>query len=193
MNRIRVYLLRHGAASHLLIDYNKVVSYDKFVTLLLEWEKASLTPVGEEEVAKKFENLKNNYLHLLYSPLKRTKQTAKAFISNPHVVTAQAIPSLKEIRINPPRLFSKRRFKIRTWVALCVLKSLNSMKIIHYIKQAGSVLKEIEKVGEDTLVISHQARIITILLYCLQSLKWRIIKIDVKPAGISIIVKKKKI
>ena len=190
MNRLRVCLLRHGAASHLLTDYNEKVSYDSFIKLLSEWDKASLTPIGKKEVADRVADLKNNYSHLLYSPLKRTKQSAKPFLSDPHIIATQAIPELKEIKLRPPKVLASRILKIKYWIFSCILRSIYTLKIIHYMKQARSILNGIDKTGEDTLVISHQARILTILMYCLFSFKWRILKADTNTAGICIIAKK---
>ncbi|MCB5230973.1 MAG: phosphoglycerate mutase family protein [Candidatus Cloacimonas sp.] len=185
---MRIYIIRHGTASHLLEDLNQKVTRSEFLAILEEWEESKLTPLGEEEIEAKAKQLDNDFDYLYYSPLKRTEQTAKGFIKELKDPThIEAIPGLVEIFIKPPSLPKKMKLKLKYWVALCVIRSLYTLRLTLYIKQARQILRYIKKAEGNALIVSHQARIITIIMYCKLSLKWRVVKTDFTPAGISII------
>lgn len=185
-----VNFLRHGTASHLLEDYRRKVNHKQFCTLLEEWMIASLTDVGKQEIVKIVEKMKNNTYHLFYSPLKRTKQSAKPFSSNPDILTTQEMPALSEIIIKPPFLHPGIKLTIKSWIVLCVIKSLYTFSFVRYLKEARSIMNEVVKKEKDSLLVSHQARIITLVIYCIISPKWRILKVSVKPAGLTIVEKR---
>lgn len=186
-----IYILRHGFADHLLENYNRKVNFDEFCTLLDEWIEVHLTNEGKDDVINKGLVLKGTFRHIYYSPLRRTKQTAKAICHDGcDVITSIAIEELEEIYILPPKLNNKWKIKIKYWITLCVAKSIFSLKVFSYIKTARKIMRRVEENKEDSLVISHQARILTILVYCFFSRKWKINKIDVNPAGVSVVEKK---
>ncbi len=184
---MQALFLRHGTASHLLEDYRRKLTYDQFCDLLEDWVHASLTPEGVEEIksgAKKFTNKK---YRLFYSPLIRTKQTAKSLVEIAKPITQHELAALSEIFIYPPGFSKKIKISIGVWIFLCIFKSIYTLKIIRYVKEARHIMKVIKKYGDDAIVVSHQARILTIIISCLISPKWRILKIDVRPAGYTIV------
>jgi broad specificity phosphatase PhoE len=187
---MRFYIVRHGTASHLLDDLNQRVNRDKFLTILNEWEESTLTPLGEEEIRKQAELLKDKYHYLYFSPVKRTQQTAQAFLKHMSEAHAKELPELIEIFIQPPRVPKYKKLKLKHWIALCVIRSLYTLKIGLYIKQARHILNSIIKTHNDVLIISHQARIITIVIYCWLSPSWKVIMTDFSPAGVTIIEKR---
>jgi broad specificity phosphatase PhoE len=188
---MRVYIIRHGTASHLLEDYQRKVNYEEFMEILEEWKKSTLTPLGEQEIQKQVNALKNMYTYIFYSPLRRTKQTARAFLTHPDNMTlSKALPQLTEIYISPPRMPRKLKIKIRYWVYLCVVKSLYTLSIFRYYFQARQIIHRVKKVKDDILIISHQARIFTLIVYAALSPGWKVIKTDFNPAGVCIIEKK---
>ena len=188
---MRVYVIRHGTASHPLEDYQRKVNYGEFMEILEEWKKSTLTPAGEQEIKKQVDALKNMYTYIFYSPLRRTKQTARAFLSNPDNVTlSKPLPQLTEIYISPPRLSRNIKIKLRYWVYLCVLKSIYTLSIFRYYYQARQIIQRVKKVKDDILIISHQARIFTLIVYATLSPGWKVIKTDFNPAGVSIIEKR---
>jgi broad specificity phosphatase PhoE len=75
-----VYILRHGTAFHLLVDYKRKVNYHQFSELIKEWIIVSLTDVGRSEIEAKAEELKNTAFHLHYSPLIRTRESANLLL-----------------------------------------------------------------------------------------------------------------
>lgn len=187
-----VYLIRHGTASHLLEDFNKKVNQSDFLKLLEEWNKATLTPLGKEEISGLVNALNNKFHFIYYSPLKRTEETAKAFLNNPQNdnILYKVLPQLSEIFISPPRLPHSVKLKLKHWVFLCVLKSIFTLRIIKYYYQARQIIHRVKKVNQDILIISHQARIFTIIVYAFLSPAWKIVKTDFNPAGVSIIKKR---
>jgi phosphohistidine phosphatase SixA len=187
---MRVYIVRHGTASHLLEDLQKKVNHKDFLQILEKWNSSSLTSLGQKEIAVLGESLKNLYSNIFYSPLKRTKQTATAFMKSSDVpIKSKAVPQLAEIYISPPRL--PGMIKLKYWIYLCVAKSIVTFRIFHYLLQARKIIKLVKKTDDDILIISHQARIFTIIVYAFLSPYWRVIKSDFNPAGVSIIEKKK--
>jgi len=186
-----VHIIRHGTASHLLENYRRKVNYEEICTLLHDWGTSSLTEVGREEINKVYENMVANYSHLYYSPLKRTRQSAKPFAKHPDILTSEEMPGLAEIFILPPFLPKRIKLSIGTWVYLCVFKSFYTLKVVTYLKEARNILKIVAESKKDSLLVSHQARIITIMLYCFFSFKWKVLRVNVKPAGISIVKKVK--
>ena len=190
---MRVYIIRHGTASHLLEDFNKKLSYSQFLDIIESWKKSTLTPLGKEEIAKQVNALQNMYSFIFYSPMKRTQQTAKAFLRDPHDFThSKSVPQLEEIYITPPLLPNTIKIKLKYWIFLCLLKSIFTLKIIRYYIQARQIIKMVKRVKNDILIISHQARIFTLIVYAFLNPNWKVIKTDFHPAGVCIIEKRGK-
>ncbi len=190
---MQIQIIRHGTASHLLEDYNRKLTYTEFVDLLYNWIPSPLTSVGKEEILSRAEDIKTaEYYHIYYSPLKRTKQSAKPFFRNPNVINTHEMQALEEIIIHPPFVPKFIKLSIRFWIILCIIKSIFNLSLIRYLGKAKTILREIESTSAslNSLIISHQARIITILIYCFFSTKWKITEINIKPAGLSIIKSK---
>lgn len=156
--------------------------------MVRDWEYAALTPTGVHQISKRVEEIGKNFTHLYHSPLIRTQQTATPFLNNTPNIFTQQLEKLAEIFIKPPNFPKWVRLSIRSWIVLCIIKSLLTLSIIKYLKEARHILKQIG--NNDSLIISHQARILSILMYCLISRKWKIVKINLKPAGLSIIKKR---
>ncbi len=188
---MRFYIIRHGTASHLLENLNRKVNRYEFISLLEKWKKATLTSEGEREIELQVKALGNNFSYLYFSPLNRTKQTALAFFKALDKPThTEALAELIEIYITPPYIPFKISLRLKYWIALCVLKSLYTFKIFIYLKEARNIIKSIKKVNDNVLIISHQARIATIIIYCLINPRWKVVKTDFSPGGISIVEKR---
>jgi hypothetical protein len=95
--------------------------------------------------------------------------------------------ALAEIAIPPPYFPKWIKFSIRTWINLCVFKALYTFSIVKYIKEAKAIMKEVGQKEGDALIVSHQARIITLLIYCTLSSKWKVLQTNLKPAGLCIV------
>ena len=161
--------------------------------ILDKWNRSTLTPRGKEEITEQAAALRNMYTYIFYSPLKRTEQTARAFLKNPgDNIESMAIPQLTEIYISPPRIPGRIKLKIKTWVFLCLLKSFYTLSIIRYFHQARQIIHLVKKVNDDLLIISHQARIFSIIVYAFLSPRWRVIRTDFNPAGVCIIERRGK-
>lgn len=184
---MQVFFLRHGTASHLLEDYRRRVNYREFCDLLYSWIKAPLTLEGISEIKTLAMKFTGQKYHLLFSPLIRTKQTAMSFIEQAEPISQHELTALSELFILPPAFSKKVKLSIGAWISLCVFKAIYTLKVVRYIKEARHIMKLIIKYQDDVLIISHQARILTIIISCLLSSKWKILKIDVRPAGLTII------
>ncbi len=190
---MRVYIIRHGTASHLLEDYNKKMNYSQFLAILEEWKKSTLTPLGKEEIAKQVNALQNMYSFVFYSPLKRTQQTAKAFLQGRYDFThSKSLPQLTEIYITPPLLPNNIKIKLKYWIFLCLIKSILTLRVISYFLQARKIIKTAKKVKNDILIISHQARIFSLIVYAFLNPSWKVIKTDFNPAGVCILERRGK-
>lgn len=190
---MRVYIIRHGTASHLMEDYDKKLNYSQFVEILESWKKSTLTPLGKEEIAKQVNALQNMYSFIFYSPMKRTQQTAKAFLQNHQDYThSKSVPQLEEIHISPPLLPNNIKLRLKYWIFLCLLKSVLTLRIFKYYIQARQIIKMIKRVKNDILIISHQARIFSLIVYAFLNPNWKVLKTDFNPAGVCIIEKRGK-
>lgn len=179
------YLQRHGLATHLVEDYDKKVTREIFIQTTKEWKNAKLTNLGKNQVVDKQSQLEEKVDLIVYSPLFRAKQTAE--LMNTEGVRMQANSMLEEILSAPPRFFFGLRLKIRVWIMICVLDSLLTFKIFKYLKEARTIFNTYRDHDKNILFVSHQARIITMLIYCFFSKDMSVKKIDTKPSGISII------
>ncbi len=182
---MKVYLLRHGESEHLLDNWKRPVTGKEFITLMKKWQDSHLTPNGEKEIFSRIETLKDKYDLIFCSPLSRTVQSA--IIVNCEQKIIEKLPILQEIYISPPLCFLNLKFSIRTWMFLCAIKSIFTGQMFSFILEAKKLFKKLALSRQNILLISHEARILSILAYAKLSPFWMVNKINFKPAGISII------
>ena len=68
--------------------------------------------------------------------------------------------------------------------------SLLNFKSLKIIKETRVLFKKISKKNSNTLCVSHEARIFSILVYCYFNFKWKIEKTDLSPLGLTVISKR---
>jgi len=181
---MKIYLIRHAEAEHLKENWLKKVSYQEFVHLLLKWENVSLTDEGKIHAEKTADLLLGKYDIISCSPLLRTRQTAD--LLNQHKRQILFDDSLKEIIIYPPKFLINMKFSINSWIYICALKSLLSGEIFKLLKEAKEIYNTILTSGSNNiLIVSHSARIRTLILYAHLNSYLKVVKKDYHPCGIS--------
>lgn len=183
---MKIYLLRHAQAEHLLENWNKKVSYFDFIKILHRWENVSLTEKGKSNLKKMAETLSGHFDVVFSSPLKRTVETSNIVnIFNRKVYFEE---DLREIIVHPPKILKKWKLSINQWIIICVFKSLFTGEFFKILKQAKDLLDLFVHSGSNSvLVISHSARIHSVLFYTLFNTLYVIKKKDVRPGAFSII------
>lgn len=183
---MKIYLLRHAQAEHLLENWNKKVSYIDFMKILHRWENVSLTEKGKSNLKKIAESLSGHFDIVFSSPLKRTVETSNIVnIFNRQIYFED---DLKEIIIHPPTVLKNWKLSINQWIIICTIKSLFSGEFFKILRQARELFNLFVHSGSNSvLVISHSARIHSLLFYSLFNSLFVIIKKDVRPGAFSIV------
>ncbi|HPM01072.1 MAG: histidine phosphatase family protein [Candidatus Cloacimonetes bacterium] len=183
---MKLLILRHGEAEHLLENWNKKISYQAFVDNIYRWEDVHLTEKGIRQCKKVAEKLIGQYDVIFSSPLERTKETTHYVnISNR---TVHFEEELKEILITPPQFLKHFMFSINVWIFFCILKSLCDGSAFSIIRQIKELYHLFYMSGEkNILIVSHSARIHALLLYAVLSSLWKVKKKDISPCGLSIV------
>ena len=71
---MKIYILRHGEAEHLLEDWKKKISYDLFVENIYRWNNSQLTDYGKEQCRKVAKELEGKYNVILAAQLIELKK-----------------------------------------------------------------------------------------------------------------------
>ncbi|MCB5249576.1 MAG: histidine phosphatase family protein [Candidatus Cloacimonadales bacterium] len=183
---MKIYILRHGEAEHLLEDWKKKISYDLFVENIYRWNNSQLTDYGKEQCRKVAKELEGKYNVIFSSPIDRTKETA--ILVNTYKRPIFYEDTLKEIVIEPPKILKRFKFSSNQWIAFCFFKTLFSKISIRLFNEVKELYSLFYLTGEnEILVVSHSARIHALLLFTLFSKFLKVRKRNTKPSGVSIV------
>ena len=182
-----VYILRHGHSEHLLGGFQHRVSSCRYVHSLRRWENASLTPEGHEQAEGVAARLRKACSCILSSPMRRTMQTASIVAGEEHEV--RPLPLLREIDELPWRLPHWLRLREYTWFYVIFLLMLLDGRVLRLLREAGQVLCGALHAGRPCLLVSHKARILSLLVYARLHPRWRVVSCDLEPAGVTILAR----
>lgn len=182
---MRVYLLRHGDSDHLLENWKEKVSRNKFIQTQIRWRKSQLTEKGIYQAAAASKRIYGLSNFILYSPLDRTRQTMQ--IVNTENLPTQPCPLLKEIYVAPPKFFASTRLSIWAWITLAFIKMITTHKYKDILFQAHLILECAYQKKENVLLVSHKARIESIIQYAQKSKNWKVLQKEFLPCGLSIL------
>lgn len=182
-----IYILRHGHSEHLKGGFHQRISAREYVHSLLGWETANLTEQGRREAASVSDDLRKTCKRIISSPLTRTLQTARIVAGDAHKVKVH--PLLKEIDELPWRLPSWLRLREMSWFYVIFLLMLIDGRVAKLLHEAGCVLRQGLCDDGPTLMVTHKARIISLLVYARIHPRWRVVTADLEPAGVSMITR----
>lgn len=181
---MKIFLVRHAEADHLLENWNRKVSYNQFLEILYRWESVALTNNGRAYAKIISENLLGEFDMIYASPLPRTKETA--LILNQQNREIFYDDELKEIMTFPPKFLKNKSFTINFWINICILNSVFNGNLFKIIKEAKDLYNTFLTSGSNRLlVVSHSARIHSLIFYANLNSYLKVIKKDYKPCGIS--------
>ncbi len=183
---MEIIILRHAEANHLLENWKQKVCYHKFNQLMAEWEDVPLTQKGLQQAEKTSDILEGNFDLIYSSPLKRAIDTARIVNKNNRNIILEDL--LKEIRIHPPRIFRSFTFSINSWIILCTFFSFFNGNFSKYMKQARDLFDFfISTDSKRLLVVSHSARIHSMIMYVRFCSYLKLLSSHYKPCGISVV------
>lgn len=181
--RTRFYLIRHARATHLDQDWSRKLNGRDFVQLMKEWESAELTKEGEAHCRNWEGNIPAEMIY--HSPMPRARQTA-ALINHTNL-PMQEEPDLSEIFYPPLPIFYKMVLSIERWIDFCVYQTLFTLSCYSQIKESGALMNRLQKLHKNAIFVSHEARIVSMLIYAFLSPRWHIVSRNVKPLGVSVL------
>ncbi|HOE90990.1 MAG TPA: phosphoglycerate mutase family protein [Candidatus Cloacimonadota bacterium] len=183
---MKIYILRHGEAEHLLEDWSLRISYNDFIESIYRWGDSELTENGVEQCKDVAKELEGKYSVVFSSPLERTKETAKIVNISKRPIYYE--DNLQEITMKPPFFLKGIKLSTNMWIATCVIKSLYSFLFIKQLKEIRDLYRLFFMSGEKgILVVSHSARIHALLLYAVISKYWKLKSKNIKPCGVSLV------
>lgn len=183
---MEILLLRHAEANHLLENWHQKVCYHKFNQLMQEWEDVPLTLKGEKQAEQTALLLNSNFDMIISSPLKRTIQTAKFVNQSNCKILFEDL--LKEIRIHPPAIFKNMTFSINKWILICTFFSFFNGEFHKAMKQAKDLFDIfIASDCKRLLVVSHSARIQSLVFFARFCSYLQLVSHNFKPCGLSVI------
>lgn len=177
---MKLYLIRHAQAEHLLENWKEKVTARQFVKTVKRWDLAMLTPKGIEAAKQK---IVPKHGKIFSSPMLRAYQTSE-LISSAHI---NVLPALKETFIKPFNFLNAIKFSLNSWMWITVATSLLDFSWIKFVRQNLRLLRIAKKHNSDVIFVAHEARITTILVLARLLFKWKYIKKDTNPLGISVL------
>jgi len=180
-----IYVLRHGHSQHLVQGFRHRITSCEYVHSLQRWNLAELTQLGHEQAARAAEGLHGVCRRILSSPLERAQQTARHVAGDELEVTT--LPLLSEVDELPWRLPHWIRLREHTWFYAIFLCMLLDGRLPRLLREARAIVGQALEQPEPTLLVSHKARIMTLLAYARMHPRLRVLKCDLSPTGLSLL------
>jgi len=177
------YFVRHGHATHLEYERATKLNSKDVWMLFKKWENAKLTQNGIEALKLVKNKLPNNLKSFFSSPLLRTQETMR-ILSDSKPILLDSLIEIQEKPINLP-LFLK--LSVNSWIVFCTMQNILRLGFIKYAKQASQIFKELGGHDSPALIVSHEARIWSFILYSFFSHQFKIKSLDLMPGGITVI------
>ncbi|PID27764.1 MAG: hypothetical protein CSB55_07555 [Candidatus Cloacimonadota bacterium] len=176
-----VYLVRHGIAEHLKFNRRKKMSSREVWELLQSWYFVSLTPEGAEKLYQTKEKVPDGIKSVWVSPLKRAIETSEIISDKNYEI----VNELSEIMEKPPLFPDSVRLSVNFWIVLSTVKRIVNLGILKDISGCKKIIRKIKYSDDPVLIVSHEARILSLIIYAKMRGNVKIFNRNVKPGGIS--------
>lgn len=183
---MEILILRHAQADHLLENWHTKITYSCFIQKLNTWQEAPLTAYGRQQASYLAEKTDGQFDCILSSPLPRAVETAQLMnLSNRRLVFEE---NLSEIHMIPPRICRHFKLSINKWIFICVIMSFFNGEAFRIYRQARDLYDEFMSIDcKKLLVVSHSARIHSLIYYARMNACYRVISANIRPCGISVV------
>lgn len=183
---MKVYLLRHGHATHQIGHFQRIVNRGEFMELLDHWLDAELTEQGIREMQQVM--VPEEIEEIYYSPLKRTRQSYEIIADNHNVL---GTPEKRLIEVDTPPLWLPGWFRtsLFNWFYLSSFTSLFDLEAWRVFRETSQMLRELGKKRKNVLCISHKVRIISFVLSAWLHPGWSVRETNTDPGCYTILEK----
>jgi probable phosphoglycerate mutase len=187
---MKVYLVRHAQSTQNVMDYQARTSVTEFNEMLRHSAHHPLTPLGVEQARALTQKLSGAPVTRLYSsPFERALMTATIYGESVGLAPV-LIDDLREVVPDPlrepRRPTSLRRHYLRSFARMAWTRSGSSWRMEY--RRAKRAWEQVTSEPAEAIVaVSHAWTITMILLALRRSPEWRVVRRDVRNAGVSIV------
>ncbi len=180
-----VYILRHGHSEHLAAGFRQRVNTRGLAQSIGRWKGANLTHLGKEQAGRAGELLRGSVSAVWSSPLPRAAQTAKLVAGD--MMPVQTKPLLCEIHEQPWPGPRRLRLRESTWFVAAFFCVMLDGRWRRLCREAREVLSAASAEQHPVLLVTHKARLLSLLVYARLHPRWRVLRTDTNPCGISVL------
>ncbi|MBD2102790.1 histidine phosphatase family protein [Leptolyngbya sp. FACHB-261] len=189
-----IYLLRHGQTLETELDYDLPVSLDEFNRLLRETRDIPLLEAGKARIREQARYLRQCKIQRIYaSPFRRTRETAE-LVAAELGLEVSLNDDLREIvpdslSSREGRTYTYRNLFIRSFLTLVLAQPGGTETIARSMQRVARLWDSVSAIGpdENILLVTHQGISRLLLLYLTPQFRWGIQKVDLSPAGLTVI------
>lgn len=187
---MKVYLVRHAQSAQNVMDYQARTSVTEFNEVLRHSANYPLTDLGVEQARALIHKLSGVPVARVYSsPFERALTTAQIYATAAGL-TPIIVDDLREVVPDPlrepRRPTSLRRHYLRSFARMAWNRSGASWRM-EYRRAKRAWAQVTAEHAEAIVVVSHAWTITMILLALRRDKHWRVLRRDVRNAGISVV------
>ncbi len=178
--------MRHGDSTHLVGDFQQKTTWKEFRKELPSWDSAQLTELGIQQVKDASVKWKGTFNRIFHSPLPRATDTA-SYMNQQANVPMEPMPELREIDTRSLPLPPWIQLTLYNWFIYTFFNSLFDFGLFKIMRTASRIMHRAQRCHEPVLLVSHKARIMSLMFWVWLKPGWRIVSSITDPAGVTVV------
>ncbi len=183
---MKIYIMRHGDSTHLVGDFQQKTDWKEFRRQLPSWDNAQLTELGIKQVKEASVKWRGTFNRIFQSPLPRAIDSA-SYMNQEGKIPMETWPDLREIDAKSMRLPSWIQLSLYNWFVYTFFNSIFNFGFFKIMRTASRIMRRAQNRKEPVLLVSHKARIMSLMLYAWLKPGWRIVSSITDPAGVTVV------